>query len=155
MVLSHELTADFVHLSGVSSKKADLEEIIQQAKTNLQYHKKTIVFLDEIHRRNKAQQDTLLPYVEDGTLILIGATTENPSFTINNALLSRSKVIVFDKLTESEIAEFIVKNKEGITMYYPGRIITDASVKLISELANGDLRNALNILEAALMMQKE
>ena len=153
MALSHELVADFVHLSGVSSRKADLDEIIQQAKTNIQYNKKTIVFLDEIHRWNKAQQDALLPYVEDGTLILIGATTENPSFTINNALLSRSKVIVFEKIAESDIAEFIRRNMGAIAELYPNRTLSDESIVLLSELANGDLRNALNILEAALMMK--
>ncbi|NOZ43752.1 MAG: AAA family ATPase [bacterium] len=82
------------------SKKEDLKEIISQAKQNHAYNYKTIVFLDEIHRRNKAQQDTLLPYVEDGSIILIGATTENPSFTINNALLSRSRVFVFHQLND-------------------------------------------------------
>ncbi|HCB52056.1 TPA: hypothetical protein DEP21_05865 [Patescibacteria group bacterium] len=86
------------------SKKDDFKEIIEQAKINHQYNKKTIVFLDEIHRRNKAQQDSLLPYVEKGVITLIGATTENPSFTINNALLSRCRLFVFEKISEEDIS---------------------------------------------------
>lgn len=154
-VLSHELDADFVHLSGVSSKKSDLNDIIDQAKKNKWYNKKTIVFLDEIHRRNKAQQDALLPYVEDGTIILIWATTENPSFTINNALLSRAKVVVFDPITTDDIEKFIQTNKDTITHEYPDKKIPDAVITLIAELANGDLRNALNLLEAGLMVGQE
>jgi len=146
--LSHELDAQFVHLSGVSSTKSDLIEIIKQAKTNKQYGTRTIVFLDEIHRRNKAQQDALLPYVEDGTLILIGASTENPSFTINNALLSRAKVVVFDPLTSEEIASFIRTNLKQIADLSDGTAISDEIITLVAELANGDLRNALNLLEA-------
>ncbi|MEI7477029.1 MAG: AAA family ATPase [bacterium] len=98
----------------MSSKKSDLGDIVQQAQTNKQYNKKTIVFLDEIHRWNKAQQDSLLPYVEDGTIILIGATTENPSFTINNALLSRCKVLVFSSHTQEDIQSFLRSHLEAI-----------------------------------------
>lgn len=152
-VLSHELEADFVHLSGVSSKKSDLSDIIHQAQMNKWYNKKTIVFLDEIHRWNKAQQDALLPYVEDGTIILIGATTENPSFTINNALLSRTKVIVFDKHTEDDIVKFIEGHMKEIQKLYPSIEIPIETVELISRLANGDLRNALNLTEGWLMIQ--
>ena len=94
-IISQTLQADFFSLSWVTSKKEDLTKIIDHAKLNHQYGKQTIVFLDEIHRRNKAQQDTLLPFVEKWILILIGATTENPSFTVNNALLSRCRVFVF------------------------------------------------------------
>lgn len=154
-VLSHELEADFVHLSWVSSKKSDLSEIIYQAQRNKWYNKRTIVFLDEIHRRNKAQQDALLPYVEDGTIILIGATTENPSFTINNALLSRAKVIVFDKLAEDHIIKFIEGHLGEITKHYEWIEIPIEAVELIARLANGDLRNALNLLEWWLMVQAE
>lgn len=153
IVLSHELEADFVHLSWVSSKKSDLSEIIHQAQMNKWYNKRTIVFLDEIHRRNKAQQDALLPYVEDWTIILIGATTENPSFTINNALLSRTKVIVFDKHTEDDIVKFIESHISDIQRLYPWIEIPIETVELISRLANGDLRNALNLTEWWLMIQ--
>lgn len=154
IVLSQEIEADFVQLSGVSSKKSDLSDIIHQAQINKQYGKKTIVFLDEIHRRNKAQQDSLLPYVENGTLILIGATTENPSFTVNNALLSRSKVIVFDPLSSEDIKIFISKNVWTIEKLYPWKSISDEVITLIADLANGDLRNALNLLESALMLSE-
>lgn len=154
MVLSHEIEAIFISLSGVSSKKSDLSEIIHQAQIQKQYGRKTIVFLDEIHRRNKAQQDALLPYVENGTLILIGATTENPSFTINNALLSRSKVIVFEPLTSEDISIFISKSMSAIQQLYPWKSISEDVVSLIADLANGDLRNALNLLESALMLSE-
>jgi len=147
-VLSHELDAQFIPLSGVSSKKSDLSEIIQQAQRNKQYGKRTIVFLDEIHRRNKAQQDALLPSVEDGTIILIGATTENPSFTINNALLSRCKVLVFETLSSEEIADFVAHNLDRIAAHYPNKTISTDVITRISLLANGDLRNALNLLES-------
>ena len=153
IVLSHELEADFVHLSGVSSKKSDLSEIIYQAQRNKWYDKKTIVFLDEIHRRNKAQQDALLPYVEDGTIILIGATTENPSFTINNALLSRSKVIVFDKHSEDDIVKFIEQHLGDVEKVYQWIQVPIETVELIAQLANGDLRNALNLLEGWILIQ--
>lgn len=153
IVLSHELDADFVHLSGVSSKKSDLSEIIHRAQMNKWYNKRTIVFLDEIHRWNKAQQDALLPYVEDGTIILIWATTENPSFTINNALLSRTKVIVFDKHTEDDIVKFIEGHMDQIQKMYPWSEIPIETVELIARLANGDLRNALNLIEGWLMIQ--
>lgn len=154
IAISNELQADFIHLSWVSSKKSDLQDIIEQATVNKQYNKSTIVFLDEIHRWNKAQQDSLLPYVEEGTIILIGATTENPSFTINNALLSRCKVVVFDKHTEKDIEQFIFSHLETIYQHYPGRVVNNDIIVLISQLANWDLRNALNILEAGLMMKK-
>lgn len=155
IALSHELEADFVHLSWVSSKKSDLSEIIHKAQMNKAYQKRTIVFLDEIHRWNKAQQDALLPYVEDGTIILIGATTENPSFTINNALLSRTKVIVFEKHTEDDIIKFIDSHVNTIQTVYPEIKLPIDSVELIARLANGDLRNALNLLEWWAMIQWE
>jgi len=143
----------FFHLSGVTSKKDDLKEIIEIAKKNVAYGKSTIVFLDEIHRWNKAQQDTLLPYVEKGTIILIWATTENPSFTINNALISRCRVFVFEALKEDEIADFIKKNLEKIKKNHPKIRISDENILLASKLGNGDLRNSLNVLESAIMMK--
>ena len=106
-IISQTLQADFFYMSWVTSKKDDLLKLVDQAKVNFQYGKATIIFLDEIHRRNKAQQDTLLPYVEKWTVILIWATTENPSFTVNNALLSRCRVFVFEKLSDQEIFDFI------------------------------------------------
>ncbi|MBO4204347.1 AAA family ATPase [bacterium] len=110
----HAGQTDFFELSGVASKKEDLNRILEIAEKNKGYGKKTLLFLDEIHRRNKAQQDALLPFVESGLITLIGATTENPSFTIINALLSRSKVLIFESLTQEHIIEFFEKNMEKI-----------------------------------------
>jgi len=130
------LQADFFRLSGVTSKKEDLKKLIDQAKLNAQYGKQTIIFLDEIHRRNKAQQDVLLPFVEKGTIILIGATTENPSFTINNALLSRCRVFVFEKLTDLQIVDFIQKNLPKIQDKFPGILLSEENLLLIARLGN-------------------
>lgn len=143
-IISQNLYYDFYKMQAVVSGKEALRKIVKIAMANQQYNKKTILFLDEIHRWNKAQQDTLLPYVEKGIIILIGATTENPSFTINSALLSRTKVFVFKQQTEEDIRNFIskVSKKE-----YPDIKIPKSSLEAIGELANGDIRSALNILE--------
>jgi len=153
-IISKKLDADFFQLSWVTSKKDDLKEIIEIAKKNVVYSKSTIVFLDEIHRRNKAQQDTLLPYVEKWTIVLIWATTENPSFTINNALISRCRVFVFEALKEDEISAFIKKNLERIKKNHPKIEISEENILLISKLGNGDLRNSLNVLESAILLKK-
>ena len=154
-IISQTLQADFFYMSWVTSKKEDLLKLVDQAKKNFQYGKSTIIFLDEIHRRNKAQQDTLLPYVEKGTLILIWATTENPSFTVNNALLSRCRVFVFEKLSDEEIFDFIKKQFPLILKKHPKISLTDEHILLISKLGNWDLRNALNILESAIFLAKD
>ena len=154
-IISQTLQADFFYLSWVTSKKDDLLKLVDQAKINFQYGKSTIIFLDEIHRWNKAQQDTLLPYVEKWTVILIGATTENPSFTVNNALLSRCRVFVFEKLSDEEIFDFIKKQFPLILKKHPNLQLTDEHILLISKLGNGDLRNALNILESTIFLAKE
>lgn len=151
-IISKEIDAQFHHLSWVTSKKDDLKEIITQAKQNHTYNYKTIVFLDEIHRRNKAQQDTLLPYVEDGSIILIWATTENPSFTINNALLSRSRIFVFEQLSKEDIQQAIQQNISKIKDHSWEFILDDEALVLISDLANGDLRSAYSILETSIML---
>ncbi len=154
-IISQTLQADFFYLSWVTSKKEDLLKLVEQAKLNFQYGKSTIIFLDEIHRRNKAQQDTLLPYVEKGTVILIWATTENPSFTVNNALLSRCRIFVFEKLSEQEIFDFIKKQFPLILKQHPKISLSDEYLRLISKLGNWDLRNALNILESAIFLAKD
>jgi len=154
-IISQTLQADFFRLSWVTSKKEDLLKLVDQAKINFQYGKSTIIFLDEIHRRNKAQQDTLLPYVEKGTVILIWATTENPSFTVNNALLSRCRVFVFEKLSDEEIFGFIKKQFPLILKKHPKISLTNEHILLISKLGNWDLRNALNILESAIFLAKD
>ncbi|HPC34789.1 MAG TPA: replication-associated recombination protein A [Candidatus Absconditabacterales bacterium] len=150
-IIAKKMDAQFRELSGVISKKEDLVEIIKQAKINFSFAKASIVFLDEIHRRNKAQQDTLLPFVEKGIITLIGASTENPGFYINNALLSRCRTFVFKQLEPEEIFDFLKKNLEKIYQKYPEIQINDEVVTLISKLANGDLRTGINILEASIL----
>ena len=154
-VLSHQLQADFFELSWVKSKKEDLNLILEHAEKNKAYWKKTLLFLDEIHRRNKAQQDSLLPFVESWLITLIWATTENPSFTINNALLSRAKVIVFEALKPEDIITFFHNNKEKIQTRYPDIEITEDNLNTIANLANGDLRNACNLLESSIMLSTD
>lgn len=111
--------AEFFHLSGVLSKKEDVVKILQKARKNFTAGKQTILFLDEIHRWMKSQQDVLLPFVEKGIVTLIGATTENPSFTINNALISRTRVYTFEKITEEQCVTFLENNLEKIHERYP------------------------------------
>ena len=154
-VLSHQLQADFFELSWVKSKKEDLNTILEHAEKNKAYWKKTLLFLDEIHRWNKAQQDSLLPFVESGLITLIWATTENPSFTINNALLSRAKVIVFEALKPEDIITFFHNNQEKIHSRYPNIEITEENLTTIANLANWDLRNACNLLESSIMLSTD
>jgi putative ATPase len=143
-VISNIKHYEFIELSAVNAKKDDIQKAINTAKL---FNKKTILFLDEIHRFNKAQQDFLLPFVERGTIVLIGATTENPSFEIISALLSRSRVFVLNPLTEKDIIKIInraLKHEQG----FQNKIkISEENKKLIAQLSNGDARNALNILE--------
>ena len=145
-IISLNLYYDFHKLQAVSAGKDMLRKIIKVALNNQQYGKKTILFLDEIHRWNKAQQDALLPYVEKGIIILIGATTENPSFTVNSALLSRTKVFVFKQPTEEDIAKLI---KRIAKQEYPNISIGKKELEIMGNLSNGDIRSALNILEMA------
>lgn len=151
-IIANTVHADFFQLSGVRSKKEDLTDIIKKAELNQRYWTPTLVFLDEIHRRNKSQQDTLLPFVEKGIITLIGATTENPSFTVNNALLSRCRLFVFEKISEGEVFRFLNLQKEKIWSLYPDIILKDESLQFLAELANGDLRDAINLLESALLL---
>lgn len=150
-IIAKKLDAQFRELSGVSSKKDDLKLIIKQAEINFNFAKPSIVFLDEIHRRNKAQQDTLLPFVEKWIITLIWATTENPWFSINNALLSRCRTFVFNRLENQEIFDFIKKNIDKVYKKYPEIKINDEIIEMISKLANWDLRNGLNILESSIL----
>jgi len=143
-ILSLNLYYDFHKMQAVNSGKEHLRKIIKIAIGNQQYGKKTILFLDEIHRWNKAQQDTLLPYVEKGIITLIGATTENPSFTVISALLSRTKVFVFKQQTEEDIYNLLKRiSKEE----YPDIKISKKVLEQMANLSNGDIRSALNILE--------
>lgn len=145
-IISLNLFYDFHKLSAVNSGKEQLRKIIKIATANKQYGKKTILFLDEIHRWNKAQQDALLPYIEKGLLTLIGATTENPSFTINTPLLSRTKVFVFKQQSEEDILKLLKKiAKEE----FPDLTVGKKELEAMANLSNGDIRSGLNILEMA------
>ena len=148
-IISQSLFSDFYKLQAVNSGKDKLRQIIKIATQNQQYNKKTIMFLDEIHRWNKAQQDALLPYVEKGLITLIGATTENPSFSINSALLSRTKVFVFEKLEKDDIYPLL---KKATKEYLKDYSIHKTVLELIAEIADGDTRSAYNSLEMAAML---
>ena len=137
------------------SKKDDVIKIIANSQTNFQSGRQTILFLDEIHRWSKSQQDTLLPWVEKGIITLIGATTENPSFTVNNALLSRCRTYVLQSLKPHDIEFFLKKHIETIESRFPNISLDDEALKLISEIGDGDLRNTLNLLETACILQQE
>ena len=147
-VIGNQTKSQVVQLSAVDSGKADVRKVVELAKATPA--KKTILFLDEIHRFNKAQQDFLLPYVENGTLILIGATTENPSFEVNSALLSRCRVFVLEAHEEKELEEILVRalqylKSEGIVIS-----LKKDAVPVIIEGSNGDPRTLLNALEMSL-----
>jgi putative ATPase len=136
--------AHFSRLSAVSAGVADIRKVVEEAKLRRNSGKKTILFIDEIHRFNKAQQDAILPVVENGTITLIGATTENPSFEVNSALLSRSRVFVLNPLTDEEVREVLKRATEA--EYSTTQIDPDAIEAWIN-LSNGDARSALNMLE--------
>ncbi len=141
--------ADFTQMSAVTSGLKDLRVVIRKARENVIEEKKTILFIDEIHRWNKSQQDALLPHVEKGIIILIGATTENPSFEIRGALLSRCRVFLLKQLEQSAIAEIAKKALRDETRGL-GELkikISDDAVNLLAEMSNGDARTALNALE--------
>ncbi|MFA5211040.1 MAG: replication-associated recombination protein A [Patescibacteria group bacterium] len=151
-IVAVETKSNFKTLSAVESGKKDLLKIIKEAKEDFKYNnKKTILFIDEIHRWNKAQQDTLLPYVEKGDVVLIGATTENPSFEIIGPLLSRSRVFILKLLEKEDIVALInqtlVDKERGLGNYHIE--ISDEDIDLLAELSAGDARSALNCLEIA------
>jgi putative ATPase len=143
-IIAKETKAEFVEFSATSSGVKDLKQVVDRAKESRRLNIKTILFIDEIHRWNKAQQDALLPQVENGTIILIGATTENPSFAVNGALLSRSKVVVLEALTAEDLGEIISRAAKELKVK-----LSPAVLGLIVKFANGDARKALNILESA------
>jgi putative ATPase len=143
-IIAQETKAEFVEFSATVSGVKDLKKVVDRAKESRRLGVKTILFIDEIHRWNKAQQDALLPQVENGTIILIGATTENPSFAVNGALLSRLKVIVLENLSLSELEIIIDRAAKELKVK-----LTEEVRGLIAKLANGDARKALNLLESA------
>ncbi|EKE11516.1 MAG: hypothetical protein ACD_15C00066G0011 [uncultured bacterium] len=146
-IIASSTQSAFYKISAVSSGKKVLLEIIGKAKENKSKQIKTILFVDEIHRWNKSQQDALLPYVEDGTVILIGATTENPSFEVNSALVSRTRVFVLQRLTPIDLERIVKRALEKIGHQKKISIKSD-TIKLLANLSNGDARMALNTLEA-------
>lgn len=149
-IIAKETKAEFVELSATTSGVKDLKVVVDRAKESRRLGQKTILFIDEIHRWNKAQQDALLPQVENGTVILIGATTENPSFSVNSALLSRVKVVVLESLSELDITKIIKASSKQLNLTVSKNVIS-----LIAHLAGGDARRALGILESASQHQGE
>ncbi|MBQ1328568.1 MAG: replication-associated recombination protein A [Eubacterium sp.] len=157
MVIANTSSAYFKEINATTSGKKDMESAVEEAKNNLgMYQKKTILFIDEIHRFNKSQQDFLLPYVEDGTIILIGATTENPYFEVNSALISRSTVFELRPLCKENIETLIRRavydEKKGLGAY--NAQITDEAVSFIADMCEGDARHALNAIELGILSTK-
>lgn len=153
-VIANTTSAEFKQVNATSGSKKDMETVITEAKNNLgMYGKKTILFVDEIHRFNKGQQDYLLPYVEDGTVILIGATTENPYFEVNSALISRSIIFELKPLSIEDIKTLLTRavsdSKKGLGSYHAQ--LSPESLEFLSDIANGDARNALNALELGVL----
>ncbi|MCL2869719.1 replication-associated recombination protein A [Candidatus Saccharibacteria bacterium] len=146
-IIANDLKADFIEISAVTSGKKDVEKIVEHARQNWNLGQRTILFVDEIHRFNKAQQDAFLPHVESGLITLIGATTENPSFEVISPLLSRSRVLVIESLSKNEIIEVI---KRAIKLEKATKRVNKAAIDYLAELSGGDARNALNNLELAL-----
>lgn len=156
-VIANTTSALFKQINATVAGKKDMEGVIQEAKNALgMYGKKTILFIDEIHRFNKGQQDYLLPFVEDGTIILIGATTENPYFEVNRALLSRSTIFELKPLEKEEIQTVLIRavtdSERGMGSYH-AKIEKDA-LEFLSDIAGGDARMALNAIELAILTTK-
>jgi putative ATPase len=154
MVIANTTSAQFRQINATTAGKKDMEAVIKEAKDNLgMYGQKTILFVDEIHRFNKAQQDYLLPYVEDGTVVLIGATTENPYFEVNGALISRSTIFELRPLSKENIAVLIRRavydTEKGMGSY--NAEITDEAVFFLADMAEGDARHALNAVELGIL----
>jgi len=153
-VIAHSTKADFIQMNATTSGKKEMQQAVQKAKDNLgMFQKKTILFIDEIHRFNKAQQDYLLPFVEDGTVILIGATTENPYFEVNGALISRSNIFELYPLTNEEVQKIIKKavydEEKGMGTY--GAVIEEEALEFLADMAEGDARTALNAVELGVL----
>lgn len=153
-VIANTTSANFRQINATVAGKKDMEEVVKEAKDALgMYGKKTILFVDEIHRFNKSQQDYLLPFVEDGTLILIGATTENPFFEVNGALLSRSRIFELKSLEKEDIKELIYRavsdETKGMGSYHA--VIDEDAADFLADMAGGDARAALNAVELGIL----
>lgn len=149
-ILANELKTDFVELSAVTAKKADIAKVIERARANWQLDERTILFVDEIHRFSKSQQDTFLPHVESGLITLIGATTENPSFEVINPLLSRSRVIVLEPHSKQDVVKII---KRALKTADATDRVSKQAIDLLAEISSGDARVALSNLELALQLE--
>lgn len=153
-VIAHTTKSRFEQINATTAGKKDMEEVIRRAKDELgMYQKRTILFIDEIHRFNKGQQDYLLPYVEDGTVTLIGATTENPYFEVNGALLSRSRIFELKPLEKEDIVTLLQRavrdTEKGMGSY--GAVLADDAADFLADMAGGDARAALNALELGVL----
>ena len=153
-VIANNTSAEFMQINATSAGKKDMEEVVAAAKNNQgMYGKKTILFIDEIHRFNKGQQDYLLPFVEDGTIILIGATTENPYFEVNPALLSRSVIFELKKLSTEDIRTLLLRavndTEKGMGSYHAQ--MDDDALEFLADMANGDARAALTAIELGIL----
>lgn len=149
-IIASRTKADFINFSAVTSGIKEIREVMVQAENSRRMGLRTVLFVDEIHRFNKAQQDAFLPFVEKGSIVLIGATTENPSFEVNAALLSRCRVFVLRALEESDLVKVLdhaLKSPKGFEAQNVR--ITDQQIRAIAAFANGDARTALNTLEMA------
>jgi putative ATPase len=151
-IIAKEVNAEFIEISAVTSGKKDVERIVEHARQNWNLQLRTILFVDEIHRFNKAQQDAFLPHVESGLITLIGATTENPSFEVINPLLSRSRVLVLEPLTKDEIINIL---KRALKLEKATSRVNAAALDYLAELSGGDARVALGNLELSLGMEKK
>ena len=151
-IIAKEVDAEFVELSAVTSGKKDVEKVVEHARQNWNLNLRTILFVDEIHRFNKAQQDAFLPHVESGLITLIGATTENPSFEVINPLLSRSRVLVLQPLSKDEVKQVITR---AIAMLKKQKAFTAEAVDYLAELSGGDARVALGNVELALSINSK
>lgn len=149
-IIAKEVDAEFIEMSAVTSGKKDVERVVEHARQNWNLQLRTILFVDEIHRFNKAQQDAFLPHVESGLITLIGATTENPSFEVINPLLSRSRVLVLEPLTKDEIITIL---KHALKDEKKTKLVAPAALDYLAELSSGDARVALGNLELALSMK--
>ena len=153
-VIANTTSAEFTQINATVAGKKDMEEVVNKAKElKGMYQKRTILFIDEIHRFNKGQQDYLLPFVEDGTIILIGATTENPYFEVNGVLLSRSSVFELCPLSQEEVETLILRavqdEKKGMGSYHA--VIEEDALHFLADLAGGDARSALNAVELGIL----
>lgn len=151
-ILANEYQADFVELSAVTAKKADIEQVVERAKVNWNLKIRTVLFVDEIHRFNKAQQDAFLPHVESGLIILIGATTENPSFEVISPLISRSRVVIVSALKKADVVTVL---NRAIAAENATDRVTPEAIDYIADLSAGDARSALGDLELALSLAKK